>query len=181
MSGIKTEFRFFTIVDYEKEAKYLEKRHAQGWEFTNVHLPGIYRFIKCDPEEVVYQLDYNQEGIKEKVQYVQMFQDCGWEYIKDFVGYSYFRKPVSEMDGREQIFCDDASRIDMMKRVFKGRMCPLLVVFFCIILPQVFAPHSSHGFLSPLNIAFIVMLVLYLAIFIGFGVKYRNFKSRIKK
>lgn len=26
-----------------------------------------------------------------------MFTDCGWEYLQDFVGYSYFRKPKAAM------------------------------------------------------------------------------------
>ena len=47
-----------------------------------------------------------------------MFADCGWEYLQDFAGYSYFRKPVAEMKGEEAIFCDDASRLEMMRRVF---------------------------------------------------------------
>lgn len=49
--------------------------------------------MKCTPEDVVYQLDYNEEGLTHKDEYVQMFRDCGWEYIQDFGGYSYFRKP----------------------------------------------------------------------------------------
>ena len=34
--------------------------------------PGIYSFEKCEPENVTYRLDYNQEGIanKEDVHYV---------------------------------------------------------------------------------------------------------------
>lgn len=57
-----------------------------------------------------------------------MFRDCGWEYLQNFVGYSYFRKAASDMDGtEEEIFCDDASRLDMIKRVFSQRMVPLEV------------------------------------------------------
>ncbi|HIW84093.1 MAG TPA: DUF2812 domain-containing protein [Candidatus Dorea gallistercoris] len=67
---------------------------------------GTYYFEKCAPEDVVYQLDYNQEGRRNKEEYVQMFQDRGWEYLQDHVDYSYFRKKVSEMTGPEEIFCD---------------------------------------------------------------------------
>ena len=58
-----------------------------------------------------------------------MFHDCGWKYIQDYAGYSYFCKPVSEMNGEEEIFCDNASRLDMMKRVFQGRVIPLIFFF----------------------------------------------------
>ena len=80
----------------------------------------------------MYQLDYNEEGIKHKDEYVQMFQDCGWEYIQDYAGYSYFRKPVSQMQGKmEEIFCDDESRLEMMRRMFLGRYTPLFIILWC--------------------------------------------------
>ena len=118
MNEKKKELRIFTIADWKKEEQYLQKRHREGWKFIKAGLPGIYHFEKCRPEEVVYQLDYNQDGLEHKDEYLQMFQDCGWEYIQDFGGYSYFRKPVSQMHGEEEIFCDDESRLDMMRRVF---------------------------------------------------------------
>jgi len=41
---------------------------------------------------VIYQLDYNPDGKKNQEEYVQMFEDCGWEYLKDFaVKYISFR------------------------------------------------------------------------------------------
>lgn len=39
---------------------------------------------------MIYQLDYNPDGKKNQEEYVQMFEDCGWEYLKDFaVKYIY--------------------------------------------------------------------------------------------
>ena len=77
----KREYRVFTIADWEWEQDYLRKRHGEGWKFTGLTYPGVYHFVRCQPEDVVYQLDYNEEGIKHKDEYVRMFQDCGWEYI----------------------------------------------------------------------------------------------------
>lgn len=134
MKTRKTELRIFTIADWEKEERYLQKRHREGWKFRRVNLLGIYHFERCTPEDVVYQLDYNEEGLKHKDEYVQMFQDCGWEYMQDFGGYSYFRKPVSEMQGEEKIFCDDESRLDMMRRVF-GRPVSADPYYSCIADP----------------------------------------------
>lgn len=108
------------------------------------------------------------------VEYVQMFQDCGWEYLQNYFGYSYFRKPASEMGGAEdEIFCDDVSQLDMVKRVLRQRMVPLVAIFFLIILPQIFI-QSRFG--RPENrvllIIFCVMLVLYLLLFLVFGIQY---------
>ena len=61
MQEKKMEPRIFTIADWEKEEQYLRKRHREGWKFVKVNLPGLYHFEKCSPEDVVYQMDYNQE------------------------------------------------------------------------------------------------------------------------
>ena len=77
MSETKKELRWFSIMDYEKEARYLSRMHQKGWKFKRVTMPGIYTFEKCEPEKVIYQLDYNQEGMKNQMEYVKMFEDCG--------------------------------------------------------------------------------------------------------
>lgn len=64
MKDTKKERRFFTIAEWDKEEEYLRKRHLEGWKFTYLVIPGIYHFEKCEPEDVVYQLDYNEEGLK---------------------------------------------------------------------------------------------------------------------
>lgn len=134
MKNRKTEFRFFPIPEWKKEEKYLREQHKNGWQFVSVSGFCLYHFKKCEPKDIIYQLDYNPDSISQKDEYVQIFNDCGWEYLQNYAEYSYFRKVASDIDKTEEIFCDDVSRLDMMKRVFAGRMIPLLVVFFSIII-----------------------------------------------
>ena len=116
MKELKKEFRWFNIMEYEKEENYLSKRHQEGWKFKRVTFPGVYTFERCESEKVIYQLDYNKEGIKHQMEYVRMFEDCGWEYLTEFDGYNYFRKPADKMQQEEEIFCDDISRLDILVR-----------------------------------------------------------------
>ena len=182
MSGkkdTKTELRIFTIADWEKEEEYLQKRHQEGWKFVNVTLPGFYHFQKCEPENVVYQLDYNQEGLKKKDEYVQMFKDCGWEYIQEFGGYTYFRKPAFAMIGEEKIFCDIESRLDMMRRMFTGRYLPLLIILLLVILPNLpsfFRDADNDG--PILLIFFSVLLIAYAYVMASFGYQYWKLKKQ---
>ena len=53
MSETKKELRWFSIMDYEKEARYLSRMHQKGWKFKRVTMPGIYTFEKCEPEKVI--------------------------------------------------------------------------------------------------------------------------------
>lgn len=181
MADRMTRFKCFTVPEWEKEQDYLREQHKRGWKLVRVTFPGFYHFEKCTPEDVVYQLDYNTEGIEHRAEYIQMFGDCGWEYILDFVGYSYFRKPVSEMSGEEEIFCDYDSRMEMIKRVFRGRIIPLIVIFFGCLLPQFFVQCSLRHPLNVnkvLTVALGILLVVYMISFIKFGLCYMKIKKR---
>ena len=172
---MKKEWKYFTIFNHEKEEEYLRNQHKAGWKFIMVTGLGVYHFEKCSPEDVIYQLDYNREGLKNKEDYVRMFEDCGWEYIQDYVDYSYFRKPAADMNGDEKIFCDENSRIEMMERVYKGRLVPLLVIFSACLLPQ-FAVNLANG-RYPLAVFMGGILAVYAAFFGYCAVSYYRSKN----
>ena len=175
MGERKREFRFFTVADWEEEQAYLSLRHREGWRFTGVRLPGLYGFERCEPQEVAYRLDYNPEGRAHREEYVQMFSDCGWEYIQDYVGYSYFRKaaPASERDA--EIFCDDASRLDMMERVLKGRMVPLMAILLLVIVPVLIVEgQRTEPFSRFVTVVYLLILAVYIAVFVKFGVRFQK-------
>lgn len=173
---IKKQFKCFTIFEYEKEQDYLQEMHKSGWKFVKITGLGMYHFEKCIPQDVVYQLDYNKEGLAHKEEYLKMFDDCGWEYIQDFLGYSYFRKAVAEDGVAEEIFCDEESRFQMMQRVLKGRMLPLLTIFLAILLPQFMIQlFSYHNYFIAAFIG--AVLVLYVSIFLMCFMKYQQYKA----
>lgn len=175
----KKVFKWFTIFDYEKEQDYLRNMHKSGWKFVKANFHGRYIFEECVPEDVIYQLDYNQEGIKNKDEYIKLFNDCGWEYLQDLGGYSYFRKHVSESGEAEEIFCDEESRFQMMKRVIKGRLIPLLIIFFCGVLPHLVLDILRHRYIFVALFGGLLILCLY--IFISFIIKYREYKKKLKR
>jgi len=171
----KKEFRFFTIFQYEQEQEYLRRRHQQGWKFVKVTGVGVYHFEKCVPEDVVYQLDYNEDARKNRTEYLAVFRDCGWEYLQDYAGYSYFRKPASEMQGEERIFSDEESKLGMMHRVYKGRLTPLLILFCCVLIPQFILQLGLGNY--GIAAVYAGILALYVVIFTVFAVKYRRLRN----
>lgn len=172
----KKQFKLFTIFEYEKEQDYLRKMHQSGWKLTLINGLGIYYFEKCTPQDVIYQLDYNQDGIHHKEEYLKMFNDCGWEYIQDYFGYSYFRKVASKDGNVEEIFCDEDSKFEMMQRVIKGRVVPLFIIFITVLLPQ-FIHHFfyTHNYWIACFVG--TVLALYLTIFAAFFIKYIQYKN----
>ncbi|MDE6926944.1 MAG: DUF2812 domain-containing protein [Acetatifactor sp.] len=169
MEDKKVDLKWFTIFQYRQEEEYLSSMHEKGWKLSKIKLPGFYHFEKCEPGKFTYCLDYNKDGINNKTEYVQMFVDCGWEYLFDFAGYSYFRKEHGIGQEREEIFCDDSSRLDMMKRVFKGRLVPLIILFALVVLPQLFANTLGYGggsiIQDILSVILLIEAILYLFIF----------------
>ena len=176
----KKQFKWFTIFEYEKEQDYLRQMHKSGWRFLRVKGFGMYHFEKCTAQDVVYQLDYNKEGLDHKDEYLKMYEDCGWEYIQDYAGYSYFRKAVSEDGVAEEIFCDEDSKLQMMQRVLRGRMLPLLIIFFATLLPQFLINlFSTHNYLVATFLG--AILALYIFVFTTCFAKYTQHKNRAGK
>ncbi len=59
-----------------------------------------------------------------------MFEDCGWEYLKEFAGYTYFRKPAEKMEKEENIFCGRSIQtgspeqaLPRKSHTFDGNLC----------------------------------------------------------
>ena len=183
MGNQKTVYKYFTIPQYQQEEDYLSSMNEKGWKFTHATFPGFYHFEKCEPKKVTYRLDYNQEGIRNKAEYVQMFSDCGWEYICDFVGYSYFRKEGEAGEAREEIFCDDASRLDMMRRVFRGRIIPLIIIFALAVIPQLFVNtvgYSGGSIVQDIaSFTFLGLAILYLVLFTIMAVQFYKYERLV--
>lgn len=167
--------KFFTIWEADKEQDYLREMHKSGWKLMEVKGFGVYLFEKCEPEDVIYQLDYNKDGIENKEEYVKMFNDCGWEYLQDYMGYSYFRKTATQAEGAEEIFSDNSSKLQMMERVYKGRLIPLLVLFICVLVPGLIRSIFCEEYVIAVFMGTVILL--YLVIFTMFAYKYAKYKK----
>ena len=130
-------YKIFTIADYDREAAYFKKMHSQGWKLKKVsYSPFLvavrYTFEACPPQEVAYQLDFRPIKKAEQESYYQLFEDCGWEHITNFNQFSYFRKPVSQLDAESdlEIYNDAWSKLEMVKRLLVWRFFPAIVALF---------------------------------------------------
>ena len=136
----KVVYRIATIADYDREALYLRKMHAEGWKLKRVSYSILlvavkYTFEECQPEQVSYQLDFYPMKKSERASYLQLFKDCGWEHITDFNSFSYFRKVHSEIesDAEFEIYNDAAGKLAMVKKISTMRMLPVLLLFSALL------------------------------------------------
>ena len=140
----KIVYRIFTIADYESEALYFREMHAEGWKLRKVSYSILlfvvkYTFEKCQPEQVSYQLDFYPMEKSERSSYLQLFKDCGWEHITDFNSFSYFRKAHSEIESAAEfeIYNDTTNKLDMVNRILRLRLVPVLLLL-AIHIPFLF-------------------------------------------
>ncbi len=159
----KVVYRIATIADYDREALYLSKMHAEGWKlkevtYSNLVVAVKYTFEQCQPKQVSYQLDFYPMKRSERASYLQLFKDCGWEHITDFNGFSYYRKLRSgiESDAEFEIYNDAAGKLAMVKRILTRRMLPILLLFLALL--PVFTKFVTGGSSFSLEMFLIVII-----------------------
>ena len=187
-NDMKREFRWFMLTDYEKEETFLREMHNKGYKLVKVKLPGFYYFEICEPEDVVYKLDFNPQTSEDKQSYLQMYADYGWEYMQDINEYSYFRKSAGNTDeGDTNIFSDDQSKLDMLKRIFMKKLVPHLAIFLLFIVCSAVSlalggieSSWNRGFIIFWSILFLIYLVIFVYCGSGFYKLRKNYSHRVE-
>ena len=134
MNETKRVFGYFTIADWEREQNWLTEMSAQGWRFVKTN-GFFYTFERCEPEQVVYRLDYSGLRKGDRGDYYAMLRDYGWEYLQDINGFSYFRKPADGASEADlELFSDGASRIKMIKKFLVAKMPLIYLLYIAAIL-----------------------------------------------
>ena len=126
--------KLFLLWQDQKEEAWLRQMAQQGWHLTSV-APLVYTFVRGDPRDDVYRLDYLTSKADYE-EYKQLFQDAGWELVGEMMGWQYFRKPVST-DGPNEIYTDAESKVERYRRVMAYMVIfvPINVVWLVIDLP----------------------------------------------
>ena len=172
----KKEIRYFSIFNHEKEEKYLREMHKSGWRLVRISGLCVFHFEKCEPEDVIYQLDYNPQTDDTRAEYLQMFSDCGWEHVQDYAGYSYFRKSSKDGNTEDKIFSDCDSYTAMMARVFNKRIYPLVFIFLLAVIPNFVLGIFNHDYI--VTSIFGAIILVYITLFIACAVCYRKMKKK---
>ena len=175
--GKKVIYRIATIADYDREALYLRKMHAEGWKlkevtYSNLVVAVKYTFEKCQPEQVSYQLDFYPMKKSERASYLQLFKDCGWEHITDFNSFSYFRKVHSEIesDAEFEIYNDAAGKLAMVNRILRLRLVPVLLLLAIHIpfLLKLLNKSNAYGLWSLFAVGLDIFLSLILLLIVAY-------------
>lgn len=166
-------FRWFWAWDDDKEEAWLRGMAQKGWHFKSVALPGNYTFEQGEPRDYVYRLDYLTEK-KDILNYLQIFQDAGWDYVGEMNGWQYFRKeaiPGEEMD----IFSDNESKAKKYQRILFILVAILPILIFNVINLN----KMTDSFAQALTFFFFCFLIFYSYSIIRLGLRVTALKRKL--
>lgn len=176
--AVVTKFRWFWAWQDEAEENWLGEMSKKGCHLASVGLPGIYTFTVGEPRNYTYRLDYQNFYKKDKQEYLQLFEDAGWEHIGEMYAWQYFRKEAKPGE-TEEIFTDTESKAEKYKRILT------YVVFFYIILFVVFvgpisgdSPYSWWGIIRGIQIFILVVLLFFTYAIIRLAIRIRQLTRR---
>ena len=126
MNTVK-KFKWFWAWQDEKEENWLHEMALSGYHLRSFGLPGSYEFEVGEPRNDFYRMDYNIDR-KDYQNYLQLFQDAGWEHLGEMGGWQYFRAS-GEGNTISEIYTDKASKSQKYQRLIT-----ILVVFLPIFI-----------------------------------------------
>ncbi|HEL1602869.1 TPA: DUF2812 domain-containing protein [Streptococcus suis] len=127
----RTECKVFFITDFNQQAQYLTEMHRKGWRLTKIRWSFFYHFEKCQPEEVVYQVDFKESKNKDRDSYFRMYEDYGWEFVTSCRSFVIFRKAA--VKGDLEIYGDRESKLVFVKTIIQRRYLLSLGLYFMLI------------------------------------------------
>ena len=162
--------KWFWVWDDDKEEEWLRKKANEGWQLSKIGLINSYEFQRKETRDTIYRIDY-KDGYNLKLDdYLQVFEDSGWEHIGEMSGRHYFRTPMRGEDEPE-IYTDNQSKITKYKSILVG-----FYIFIPLFLfPIIFLQNSTK------SIGFIIFIVILELFFIFSVIKLSLRISRLKR
>ncbi len=99
----------------DKEIEFLEKMAIDGYKLVKVQL-GKYTFEETEPRKIVYQLDFVNLHRRNEDDYLQMYEDSGWNLSHKFGGWYYFSRDFDDGIDRS-IFNNNETKKEKYKKL----------------------------------------------------------------
>jgi hypothetical protein len=152
------KFKWFWAWQDEKEEAWLHQMAQQGHHLVRVVFPTVYEFSLGEPADMIYRLDYPDVKKDDIEEYLQLFQDAGWEHVDEGMGWYYFRK-TADPDSTNEILTDPDSKVLRYNRLLAFSIiitCSLVATFTPILT-------RSNG-IFVINLLGLALLLLWIYI-----------------
>jgi hypothetical protein len=128
------KFKWFWDDNDHKMERWLQDMARQGLHLVGVScVRTVFIFEKGEPRDIAYRVDFLLW--RKDPEYVQLFNDAGWEHVDESLGWQYWRAPL--VAGRvPEIFTDAESQIRKYKRLLYLFALCWLPMFFTVRDPR---------------------------------------------
>jgi len=174
-----TKFKWFWTWQDEAEENWLQKMSRRGYHLSSVGLPGFYTFSVAEPRNYVYRLDYQWFRKKDKAEYLQLFQDAGWEHIGEMSAWQYFRKEVKSTETNE-IFTDVESKIAKYRRVLTYLGFFYFILMMLIVTQRTSIDESYPWWGNIPQVIIFVVLLLFTYAIIRLAIRIRQLRKVVR-
>lgn len=158
--------KIFFVWQEKEERKFLEDMALNGYILTKYKL-GKYYFKEETPREVIYQFDFKGiDNISEK-EYLQIYEDSGWNNVKAGGGWYYFYIDKKE-NIDTHIFSNNKSVIQKYRRVLGFLMLTGFPIYYQLII--VFPNMDSTKLVFPKFYFFVRIFIILLTVLHLFGI-----------
>lgn len=152
------KFKWIWGWEDEKEEAWLRSMAQSGLHLLSSNGFGFYTFVTGQPADVVYRLDYRTERKTDLQDYLQLFQDAGWENVGNMAGWQYFRKPVQPGQNPE-IYTDPQSKVAKYQRLLLT-LVALLPIFIMLTLNHI--PDAGSPLMLTVKLFFTFVMVFFI-------------------
>lgn len=136
-----TEYKIFTIFNFEEEEKWLNEKSANGEHLTDV---GFCRYVfeEGQPGKYIYRLEMLEKGPShyKSVKYLKFLEETGVEHVASILKWVYLRKKAS--DGPFDIYSDIDSKIKHYERIISLANLLIIIQLICSI------PNMLHNLMG---------------------------------
>jgi len=148
--------RLFLIWQDDKEVAWLRKMANQGWQLHSVML-FVYTFMKGEPRDTLYFLDFTISNNKDRSEYIGVFQDAGWSFICQQSNWFYFASPA---DNRyREVYTDNQSRLRSYRSLL---LIHVFEIVMLSIIIQITGKRVQSGAFTGIDVLMIIIIILLL-------------------
>lgn len=173
-----TKRKVFFAWQAEQEKQWLEDMARQGYVLEDIKL-FTYIFSKQEPQDLVYQFDFQILSKSNEGEYLGLFED--WTFIKRFGGWYYFRKP-RDASNTNEIYSDNSSKSAMFKRIIGFLALTGFPLYYQVIFifPNLDSERLEYpSFYFFFRIIVIIFLILHLLATLRIFSVYVSYKKKI--
>jgi hypothetical protein len=154
--------RWFWAWQDEQEEQWLSDLARHGVHLVKPDFLGKYTFTTGEPRNWQYRLDFRPGTKKDEAEYLQFFQDSGWELAGTLSSWYYFRKEIQPGEVAE-IFTDNHSKAEKYKRLLLLFAIIIFPVYIMVISPAGFSRYGLFG--KIVDIIYAILFIIYIYIF----------------